>query len=75
MPRKTIEQVQKEHTDRWMAIHGIEGTAIGLSKGEPCIIVFSSIRADKLRDVIPSAVEDYPVIIKESGTFQAFEQD
>jgi hypothetical protein len=74
MPGKTIEQVQQEHTDEWMMIPGVEGTAIGLSEGKPCITVFSSVKADELRAKIPSTVEGYPVIIKETGTFRALEK-
>ena len=37
MPDKTIEQVLKERTDEWMGIPGVEGTAIGLFEGRPCI--------------------------------------
>ncbi len=71
MPQRPIEQVQEEHTDQWMAIPGVEGTAIGLYKGKPCIKVFSSIEPQKLRDKIPSSVEGYPVIIEQTGTFKA----
>jgi len=34
MPAKTIEQVPKENTDTWMAIGGVEGTAIGLYRAK-----------------------------------------
>jgi hypothetical protein len=71
---KTIEQVQEEHTSRWMAIDGVEGTAIGLFEGKPCIKIFSSKMAEDLRAVIPSTVDGYPVIIEETGTFQALDQ-
>ena len=74
MLQKTIEQVQQEHTDEWMAIPGVEGTAIGLFDNKPCITIFSSIKADELRAKIPSTVEGYPVIIRETGTFRAFEE-
>ena len=74
MPERTIEQVQQEHTDEWLAIPGVEGTAIGLSDGKPCIMVFSSIKADKLRAKIPSTVDGYPVVITETGTFRALEE-
>ena len=73
MPERTIEQVQEEHTDGWMAIPGVEGTAIGLFEGKPCIKVFSSRKADELQAKIPSEVEDYPVIIEETGVFRALE--
>ena len=73
MSGKTIEQVQEEHTDAWMAIPGVEGTAIGLFEGKPCIKIFSSREPQELQDKIPSSVEGYPVIIEETGTFRALD--
>ena len=75
MKEKTIEQVQEEHTDEWMAIPGVEGTAIGLSEGKSCITILSSIKSEELRDQIPSTVEGYSVVIKETGTFRALEKE
>ena len=72
---KTIEQVQNEYTDEWMKIHGIEGTAIGIYKGKPCITVFSSIDAQKLQNRIPVIVEGYPVVIELTGKFHSFENE
>ena len=69
MSERTIEQVQEENTNEWMAIPGVEGTAIGLFEGKPCIKVFSSVAPEQLRDKIPSTVEGYPVIIEETGAF------
>jgi hypothetical protein len=74
MSGKTIEQVQEAHTDEWMALPGVEGTAIGLFKGKPCIKVFASVKAQDLRAKIPAAVEGYPVIIEETGTFRALDE-
>ncbi len=74
MAERTIEQVLKDRTDEWMAISGVEGTAIGLSEGKPCIKIFSSRKPQQLRDKIPSTVEGYPVIIEETGAFRALEQ-
>jgi len=73
MPERTIEQVQEEHTDDWMAIPGVEGTAIGLSEGKPCIKIFSSKKPHEIRAKIPSTVEGYPVIIEETGAFRALD--
>ena len=75
MPERTIEQVQEEHTDDWMAIPGVEGTAIGLFEGKPCIKIFTSRKPQQLRGKIPSTVEGYPVIIEETGAFRALEQE
>jgi len=65
--------VQEEHTDDWMAIPGVEGTAIGLSEGKPCIKIFISSKPQQIRDKIPSTVEGYRVIIEETGAFRALE--
>ena len=73
MPERTIEQVQEEQTDDWMAIPGVEGTAIGLFEGKPCIKIFTSLKPKELRDKIPSTVEGYPVIIEETGAFRALD--
>ena len=74
MPERTIEQVQEEHTDEWMAMPGVEGTAIGLFEGKPCIVILTSAKAQQFQGKIPSTVEGYPVIIKETGTFRALDQ-
>ncbi len=73
MPERTIEQVQEEHTDDWMAIPGVEGTAIGLFEDKPCIKILSSVKPQQLRGKIPSTVEGYPVIIEETGAFRALD--
>jgi len=74
MSGKTIEQVQEEHTDEWMAIPGVEVTAIGLFQDKPCIKIFSSRKEEDLRAKIPSAVEGYPVIIEQTGVFRALDE-
>ena len=74
MSGQTIEQVQEEHTDEWMAIPGVEGTAIGLYEGTPCIKILTSSRTDEIRAQIPSEVEGYPVIVEETGEFRALDR-
>ena len=74
MSGKTINQVLKYRTTEWMAISGVEGTAIGLFEDKPCIKIFSSRKAEELRAKIPTTIEGYPVIIEETGSFRALEQ-
>ncbi len=74
MADKTIEQVQEAHTNEWMAIDGVEGIAIGLFEDRRCIKIFSSKKAKDLREMIPSIVEGYPVIIEETGVFRSLDQ-
>ena len=73
MPDKTIEQVLQDNTDQWMAIQGVEGTAIGLFNGKPCIRIFTSLKPQQLQDKIPSTIEGHPVMIKETGAFRALD--
>ena len=70
---KTIEQVLEERTDQWMAIPGVEGTAIGLFEGQPCIKIFSSVAPQQLRNKIPETLEGYQVVIQQIGKFRALE--
>ena len=74
MSQKTIEQVQEKHIAEWMAIPGVEGIAIGIFDNKPCIKIFSSRNAAYLQAKIPSTIEGYPVIIEETGTFHALDQ-
>jgi hypothetical protein len=71
MSEKTIEQVLEERTEEWLAIPGVEGSAIGIFEGCPCIKIFASVNAQQLHQRIPSNIENYHVIIEQTGTFGA----
>lgn len=74
MAERTIAKVLKDRTGEWMAIPGVEGTAIGLYEGKPCIRIFTSKKANELRAKIPSVVDGYAVIIEETGGFRAIDR-
>ena len=71
MAGRTIEQVQEEHTDAWMAIPGVVGTAIGQQDGKPCILVLTASSTEQVRQEIPSTVEGYPVAVQYVGEIRA----
>ena len=73
MTAKTIEEVLKEHTDEWMSIPGVVGTAIGEFEDKPCIKVFVVKKTEDLTQKIPSQVEGFPVIFEETGEIRALE--
>jgi len=75
MAGKTIQQVQQGHTDEWMAMPGVVGTAIGQRKGRPCILVFTDSNTEPVRQRIPTTVEGYPVVIQYTGEIRALEQE
>jgi len=70
---KTIEQVLEERTDQWMTIPGVEGTAIGIFEDQPCIVILSSVAPQQLRSKIPETLNGYQVVIRQTGTFRALE--
>ncbi len=74
MKNKSIEQVLKENTNQWMSIPGVEGVAIGESKGKSCIRIFTSVDPKNLQDKIPSRVEGFPVIIEKTGPFRSLDE-
>jgi hypothetical protein len=74
MPPKTIQQVQQEHTEEWMALPGVVGTAIGKDKGKLCILVFTASNTDQVRQQIPSTVDGYPVIVRYMGKVRSLDE-
>jgi len=74
MPTKTIQQIQEEHTDAWMAIPGVVGTAIGQYEDRPCIVVMTASRTERVRQTIPASVEGYPVVVRYVGEIRALDE-
>ena len=73
MAAKTIEEVLKENTNKWMSIRGVVGTAIGEFKGKPCIKIFVVKKTPELMKKIPSTLEGFPVDIKQTGEIRALD--
>lgn len=74
MAGKTIQQVQEEHTDEWMAIRGVVGTALGQCEGKPCILILTASDTEQVRGTIPPTVEGYPVVVQHTGEIRALDQ-
>ena len=47
---------------------GVTGTAIGLSKGKPCLKVF--VKDRRAAGKIPSRIDGHRVEVEETGTFE-----
>lgn len=71
MSDRTIEEVLQANTEKWMAIPGVVGTAIGKCGEEVCIRVFVARKTPEIAREIPSRVEGYIVDIEETGPFEA----
>ncbi len=73
MLAKTIDEVLGEHTDEWMSIPGVVGTAIGECEGKPCIRVLVVNKTPELRKKIPSKLEGFVVYVQETGEIRALD--
>ena len=74
MSARTIEQVLNVYAPQWMAVPSVEGTAVGLLEGKPCIKIFVSSDPQQLSVKIPADIEGYPVIIEKTGKFRPLNQ-
>ena len=72
MPQKTLQQVLREHTNELMSIEGVVGTGHGMCNGKPCIKVFVIRKTPKLDQIIPTDLENYQVVIEETGVIDAY---
>lgn len=66
--RRPISEVLEQHTPQWMQMQGVVGTGEGESPdGMPAVIIMTNVSASEMQSKFPSAIEGYPVIIREVG--------
>ena len=68
---RPIADVLCEHTNSWMALPGVVGTAQGEQDGKPCIMVLVVELTDDLRAQIPNELDGYTIVISETGEIRA----
>ena len=68
---RPIADVLREHTNWFMALPGVIGTAQGEQAGEPCVMVLVVELTDDLKRRIPDDLDGYPVVITETGEIKA----
>ncbi|MFC1981631.1 hypothetical protein ACFLVN_05270 [Chloroflexota bacterium] len=71
MRKKKIEEVLKEHSASLLFVPDVVGIAQGQHQGNPCISIFVIKKTPELLKQIPSAIEGYMVVVKESGEIRA----
>ena len=69
--KMTITEVLAKHTEEWMAITGVVGTAEGRKNGKPCITIMVDSLTSALRNKLPKTADGYPVVIQETGEIKA----
>lgn len=65
------EAALEKHTDRLMAIQGVQGVGIGGSEDSPQIVVMVSQGGTAMRNKLPSSIEGYPVRVEVTGEIRA----
>jgi hypothetical protein len=71
MPQESIRTVLERHAQRIASLPGVVGVAEGETSDGPCIMVFVAERTPGVTGRIPSELEGWPVLVRESGEFQA----
>ncbi len=67
-----IEQMRARFDDTIMAIDGVESIAIGLNeKGEPCLMLGTSVPVEQIRARLPKEIFEIPVEISYIGRISA----
>lgn len=66
---QTLTKTLNTHSPKLMEIPGVVGTGQGEAANSPCIKVFVDKLTPELKEKIPETIENYPVVIEESGGF------
>jgi hypothetical protein len=69
MLKKTIEEILKENTNKWMKIPGVVGTALGIFNNKPCIKIFVTELSPQIQNQIPKQVKNHLIVVEETGLF------
>ena len=72
--KNSIARVLEQHTLIWIQIPGVLGTAEGVKRGKPCILVLVEKKTKALEDKLPQVISGFPVVLKEIGRVKVFRQ-
>jgi hypothetical protein len=75
IPKRSIEDVLREHAGRLLSQPGVVGTGIGECNGKPCIKVLVKKRTEDLMRRIPPALDGFPVVMEETGEIRPLRPD
>ena len=71
MTDEAIDSVLKRNARRLVSLPGVVGVAEGEAGGRACITVYVVERTAEVVGQIPSEVDGWPVVIRESGEFRS----
>ncbi len=63
----TIAGILERHTLEWMMIPGVVGTAEGIHRGKPCLMILVEKKTPALLKMFPPSIEGQRVVLREVG--------
>jgi hypothetical protein len=66
-----VKRIKDRHEGRLLALKGVQGVGIAAEEGESKITVYVDHGMPQLAD-IPRELDDVPVVVEESGVFEAY---
>jgi len=71
IPNETIRKVLERHVQGVVSLPGVVGVAEGEIDGRPCVTVYVAEKTAAVVGQVPSDLEGWPVVVRESGEFRA----
>jgi len=71
MRNLSIKEVKAKYQDEIMKIPGVVGIGIGGTEEKMVLTIMVEKRTSDLEKKLPLSLDNYPVIIQETGTFNA----
>ena len=65
-----VKQIKDRYEEQLLSLDCVQGVGIGDHRGAPAIAVYVDATA-KDRAAIPQKLDDVPVVVEESGVFEA----
>ena len=73
MPEDAVRAVLAKHAQTLVSLPGVVGVAEGETGGRPCITVYVVEKTPRLERQVPTELEGWPVVVRESGEFRAID--
>jgi hypothetical protein len=71
MGNLSIKEVKAKYQDEIMKIPGVVGMGIGGTEEKMVLTIMVSKRTAEIETKLPLSLDNYPVVIEETGTFRA----
>lgn len=53
-----------EEARKWLGVKGVQAVAASKQNGRPIVLILASVPEEELRELVPSEVQGFPVVIQ-----------